>query len=238
MRLVRSSIGLIASSLTVLTVLMLLSPWTAHPGFAQATLGSVEDLLRSAPIPSTDRILAAFQLGISAGTLSPEDALIVTDRIVQAGGMLSDKEAVFLALATTLEQALPVERLIDKVIEGISRRVALSAVRFEVELRARLQAGVRDLLFSKGVFAGGSGSAGGTALPQQRFDLLVMHTADALGDYRESGGSPLEYPAVYLAVEQRLTYLGGSVIPMQDVELALLRIEPAELGSTLLGALA
>jgi len=235
MKLIRRIIGLIAVSLAVSIVVF---PWVAPQASAQTVLDSVGDLLTSASIPSTDRVLAAFTLGLSAGTLSAEDALLVTDRIVQSGGLTADKEAVLVALATTLEQALPVERLIDKVIEGISRRVPLSAIRFEIELRARLQAGVRDLLFSKGIFAGGSASAGGTSLPQHRFDLLVMHISDALGDYREGGGSPLDYPAVYLAVEQRLTYLGGSVIQMADVELALSRIEPAELGAILLGALA
>ncbi len=204
---------------------------------AQSSLDSVEDLLMAASIPSAEQIRGAFQLGISASILTAEDALLVTDRIVQAAGTAADKEAILLALATTLEQALPVERLIDKVIEGISRRVPLSAIRFEVQLRASLQAGIRDLLFSKGIFVGSPSSAGGTALPQQRFNLLVMHISDALGDYREGGGSPLDYPSVHSAVEQRLTYLGGSVILLQDVELALSRIEPAELGSALLGAL-
>ncbi len=233
MMITRRSIGRIAVSLTVL---LLVSSWLAPKAFSQAPLEAVEELLRSASIPSTDRILAAFQLGISVETLSPDSALLVTDRLIQSSGLQSDKETVLVALATTLEQALPVERLIDKVIEGISRRVALSAIRFEIEVRARLQAGVRDLLFSKGIFVGGRGS-GGTALPQDRFDLLVMHIADALADYRGGGGSPLDYPSVYLAVQQRLTFLGGSVIPMADVDLALARIEPTELGSVLLGVL-
>ena len=233
MMITRRLIGRIAVSLTVL---LLVSSWLAPQAFSQAPLETVEELLRSASISSTDRILAAFQLGISVGTLSPDSALLVTDRLIQSSGLQSDKETVLVVLATALEQALPVERLIDKVIEGISRRVALSAIRFEIEVRARLQAGVRDLLFSKGIFVGGRGS-GGTALPQERFDLLVMHIADALGDYREGGGSPLDYPSVYLAVQQRLTYLGGSVIPLADVDLALARIEPTELGAILLGAL-
>ncbi len=233
MKITRRSIGRIVVSLTVL---LLVCSWVAPESLSQAPLAAVEDLLRSASIPSTDRILTAFQLGTSVGTLSPDSALLLTDRLLQSSGLQSDKETVFLTLATTLELALPVERLIDKVIEGLSRRVALSAIRFEIEVRARLQASVRDVLFSKGIFVGGRGS-GGTSLPQDRFDLLVMHIADALGDYREGGGSPLDYPSVSLAVQQRLTYLGGSVIPMADVELALARIEPTELGSVLLGAL-
>ncbi|MBN1858556.1 hypothetical protein JW848_05055 [Candidatus Bipolaricaulota bacterium] len=232
MKLGRTVIAMLALSLTVVLVAA-----AGTQVSAQTPLDSVEDLLRAASIPSTDRILDAFQFGISANTLTPQDAFLVTDRIIQATGVLADKEAVLLALAMTLEQALPVDWLIDKVVEGISRRVALSAIRFEVQLRAQLQAGVRDLLFSKGIFAGNPSSTGGTALPQQRFNLLVMHISDALGDYREGGGSPLDYLSVYSAVEQRLAYLGGSVILLQDVELALSRVEPAELGQALLGAL-
>jgi len=105
-------------------------------------------------------------------------------------------------------------------------------------LRERLLTEVRDLLGSKNIFRAKDGSpAVSPALPGPRFDLLVTHIADSLGDYLDGGGSPRDGYALLAEVTKRLNLLKGSVIPASDVELVLSRIEATDLTRATLEAL-
>jgi hypothetical protein len=128
--------------------------------------------------------------------------------------------------------------LSSKAAEGLARGVPLPVIAQGLALRERLLAEVRDLLYSERIFRAQEGvPAVSLALPAARFDLLLAHIADSLGDYVEGGGSPWNGDVILAGVASRLTLLKGSVIPAEDVDLVLARIEAGDLTRAVLEAL-
>ncbi|GAG00108.1 unnamed protein product, partial [marine sediment metagenome] len=83
--------------------------------------------------------------------------------------------------------------------------------------------------YSKGIFVATEGQAASAFLLPARFDILVIHIADALGEYLEGWGNPLDGYLLKEVVHLRLSNLKGVVVPVDDVELILARIGPADL---------
>ena len=213
--------------LVVLGVVLLF----AHGGMAlaESAVADVTKALQALPLSRGEEILEAFKIGFAQGHLLPEEALRLVTRLSAVEASLADKEALLLTFASVLAESLPVKTLVDKALEGLSRGVLLSQINREVSRRAYLLTEVRDLLYAKGIFVAKEGEATSPFLPPERFDLLVIHIADALGEYLEGGGSPLEGYLLEEVVRLRLSKLKGVVIPIGDVELILARIKGADL---------
>ncbi len=221
--------------LAVLGVVLLF----AHGGMmlAESTVADVTKALQALPLSRGEEILEAFKIGFAQGHLLPEATLRLVTRLSAVEASLVDKEAILLTFASVLAEGLPAKTLVDKALEGLSRGVPLSQIGLQVSIRAYLLTEVRDLLYAKGIFVAKEGEATSPFLPPERFDLLVIHIADALGEYLEGGGSPLEGYLLEEVVRLRLSKLKDAVIPAEDVELALARIGPGDLTRVVLEVL-
>ena len=205
---------------------------------AQGSPIEVTHRIEALSLPHEAEIVSAFQMGFSQGRLSASDTLSLVERLAATGGSASDQDAILLAIAHALEDNLPVTMLQTKAAEGLARGVALPVIAQGLALRERLLAEVRDLLCSKNIFRAEEESPiVPPALPGPRFDLLVTHIADGLGDYLDGGGSPRDGYALLAEMTKRLNLLKGSVIPAGDVELVVSRIEATDLTRTVLEAL-
>jgi len=204
---------------------------------AETTAADVEQALQALSLSQGEKILEAFKIGFVQGHLLPEETLRLVTRLTVAEGSPAEKEAILLTLASALMDDLPGKILVDKTLEGLSRGVPLSQIGQQVSIRARLLVEVRDLLYSKGILVATEGQAASSFLLPARFDLLVIHIADALGEYLEGGGSPLDGFLLEEVVHLRLSKLEGVVIPVDDVELVLARITAGDLSRVVLEVL-
>jgi len=204
---------------------------------AETTAADVEQALQVLSLSQGEEILDAFKIGFVQGHLLPEETLRLVTRLTAAEGGSAEKEAILLTLASALMDDLPGKMLVDKTLEGLSRGVPLTQIGQQVSIRARLLAEVRDLLYSKGIFVATEGQAASAFLLPARFDILVIHIADALGEYLEGWGNPLDGYLLKEVVHLRLSKLRGVVVPVEDVELVLARIGPADLARVVLDVL-
>jgi hypothetical protein len=205
---------------------------------AQNGTVSISEALSEFALSSAARIESAFLRGVQQEKLMADTALRLLDLLAATPGTAQQKESLLSVIATTLESELPAEALADKAIQGMMQGVPLAYITQEIETRRLLEGAVRELLFAKGIFsAPGTQRTAPNHLPQSSFDGLVTHVAGALGDRLEAGGSPFESEALYAAVSSRLNNLPSSVIPRQDVDLALDRIEAVDLTDAVLAAL-
>jgi len=200
---------------------------------AETTTVDVEQALQALPLSQRERILESFKVGLVQGQLLPEESLRLVTRLTAVEGNPVEKEAILLTLAFALTEGLPGKSLVDKTLEGLSRRAPLVQIGQQVSIRARLLVEVRDLLYSKGIFVAAEGQVASSVLLPARFDLLIIHIADALGEYLEGGGSPLDGHLLKEAVQLRLSKLEEVVIPVEDVELVLARITAGDLSRVL-----
>jgi len=234
----RLSIVLLVLSLLVLSPLL---------GSATSTVNDVQQALVSLIPTRASEIMSAFSLGFDQGRLNVPDTLHVIIRLRDYSGEQSDKEGILLTIAHALQDDLPAAMLIEKAEEGMARRIPLNVILNGVKGQPRilgltereyLLSATRDTLYSKGIFSAPPGAkAAAQSLPLSRFDTLVSETADALADYVESGGSPLEGHLLYRQVSDRLTDLSNLKAPIvmpSDAQLVLERITPADLTSYVL----
>jgi hypothetical protein len=189
-------------------------------------------------------VLGSVAVRRSALADPPESTLLSTVEtwLAEKEGSVADKEAILSIIRHALEDDLPVEMLVDKIKEGLGpaeiaqAKVPLPQIVQEVSRRVCLLSEVRDLLWNKGIFSLPEGEkAVVPALSPKRFDSLVTEIADALGDYLEGGGSPLEGYLLFQTVSHRLwtlSQLTEPVISKEDADLILnsdRAIKPGEL---------
>jgi len=209
----------------------------AAVGGAAADASDLHRALMAIPLAAEDRILASFELGLRQDGFPADDLLRLIERLAAAPGAAAEKEALLLTLSRALEDGLPIDALLGKAFEGLARGVPLTVIDRGLSQRRTLLVEVRDLLYAKGVFGAPAGAAAvASALPILRFHALVSNIADALGDYLEGGGSPLEGHLLYREVRDRLTMLRGVTLVASDVDLVLPRIEPGDLTRIALAA--
>jgi len=204
---------------------------------AQVTVSDLSRSLTAIPLIEGERIVAAFAIGFTQEVFPAEQVLRFIDRLTSAPGNPAEKERLLMVLARAMEDGLPIDELVNQGFEGLARSIPLPDIERRLSQRLILLIEVRDLLYAVGVFSASPGApAVPSALPSARFHPLVMHIADAVGDYLDGGGSPLEGHAIYQEVLLRLTTLQGVTLPMEDVQLVLDRIEPSELARVALSA--
>ena len=133
---------------------------------------------------------------------------------------------------------MPIESLISMAFEGLARGVPLQQIEQGLSERLVLLAETRDLLYSKGIFSVPSGSPQTipTAIPMLRFNQLLIHISETIGEFLGGGGSPFEGHVMYQEVRNRLTLLQGVTLLSEDVALVLDRNEPSDLTQVALAA--
>ena len=220
--------------LFVLGVLVLFVPAVG----AQTSLASFSEALSAIPLENPGYILGAIDVGLSQDGFPGTDVLRVIERLAGDTSPTNEKEEILRTLAQALHEGLPINDLVTKIFEGLARRIPLPEIERGLEQRLALLIELRDTLYAVGVFSAPAGAAAvASALPTARFNRLLMNIADAVADYIEGGGSPLEGHAMYEEVRIRLTMLQGSVLPIADVQVALERIAPSDLTRAALAAL-
>jgi len=205
---------------------------------AQIPLIDYEHALHSIPVSNPDFILSTIELGMTQPDFPAEPLLRLIDRLVEHPTPPFEKEAILIILAHAMEVGLPIEELINRASEGLARGVPLQDIEGGVAQGFALLAETRDLLYSKGIFSAPAGSTQTvpTAIPMPRFNQLLIHISEAIGDFLAGGGSPFEGHVIYQEVRNRLTMLQGVTLLSEDVDLVLDRIEPSDLTQVALAA--
>lgn len=218
------------------TILLTLLPVVSV--IAQIPLIEYEQALYSVPVSNPDFILSTIELGMTQEDFPAEPLLRLIDRLANHPAPSFEKEAILIVLAHALEDGFPIEGLINKASEGLARGVPLQQVEQGLSERLILLAETRDLLYSKGIFStpAGAPQTMPTAIPMLRFNQLLIHISETIGDFLEGGGSPFEGHVLYQEVHKRLTMLQGVTLLPEDVELVLERIEPSDLTQVALAA--
>jgi len=224
--------GMIVALSLVLVALLGIS------GVAQIPLVEFERALLEIPVANPDRFLRAIEIGFGQADFPAEELLQLIERLATHTAPSPEKEALLLPIVSALEEGLPIEGLVNKAFEGLARRIPLPDIEHGLHQRLILLGEVRDLLYSKGVFsvAPGAPQSAPSAIPTPRFNHLLIHIADAIGDHLEGGGSPFDGHVLYQGVRERLIMLEGVTLPPEDVELVLERIGPSDLTDAALAA--
>ena len=205
---------------------------------AQIPLMDYQRVLYSIPVSNPDFILSTVELAMTQPDFPAEPLLRLIDRLVDHPAPAFEKEAILIILAHAMEVGLPIEGLINRASEGLARGVALQQIEGGLSQHLILLAETRDLLYSKGIFSAPAGAPQPvtTAIPMPRFNQLLIHISEAIGEFLEGGGSPFEGHVLYQEVHNRLTMLQGVTLLVEDVELVLDRIEPSNLTQVALAA--
>ena len=220
------------------TVLLLLTAAVALAVSAQVPLQDYERALYSIPVFNPDFMLSTIELAMTQEDFPAEPLLSFIERLADHPGEPFEKDAILMVLAHAMEVGLPIEGLVSKAFEGLARRIPLHQLESWLSQRMVLLAETRDLLYSKGIFSAPSGSPQTvpTAIPMPRFNLLLIHISEAIGDFLEGGGSPFDGHVLYQEVYNRLSMLQGVTLVPDDVQLVLERIEPSDLTQVALAA--
>jgi hypothetical protein len=205
---------------------------------AQIPLTEYAQALAAIPVSNPDYILSKIELTMSQQDFPAQPLLRLIDRLGSHAAPAAEKEAILIVLAHALEDGLPIEGLISRASEGLARSVPLPQIEQGLTMRLTLLAETRDLFYSKGIFSAPAGAypAISTAIPMVRFNQLVIHVSEPIGEFLEGGGSPFEGAALYEEVHNRLTMLQGVTLLPEDVALVLDRIEPSDLTQVALAA--
>lgn len=174
------------------------------------------------------RMWAAIEPAITDNRLQAALVLFFLERLDRVSGPIAIKEKIGLVITTALEDDLPVVLLIDEIHEGLARGIRLQLILRVITQQRKIISGVRDLLEARRIFITNTREEEGEVifLPRERFDLVVMHIADALGIYLAAEGDPRHAAALYATAAERLVRLSEiEIIPTAIVELVLRRID-------------
>jgi len=228
-------------------------------GSAQVSIDDFSLALSALPLTSEDRILAAIGAGLSQDRFPAARMLQLTQQIVTIPGSVEEKEGILILIARTIEEGLPADGMIEKgfalaaalgeglpikaiiqeTLKWFTQRAPLSSIEYGISRRLLLLRAVRDLLFEKEIFSlpPGAPQTVPTALPEPRFNELLLQISDEVGDYLDGGGSPFEGEVLRTQVINRLTRLRGEVILGSDVTLIRDNITASDLTRVALAAL-
>lgn len=232
----------------------------SNVGYPQVSIDDFSRVLSALPLTSEDRILAAIGTGLSQDGFPAERMLQLAEQLIVIPGSIQEKEGILILVTRTIEEGLPADGIIEKgfalalalgeglpieaiileALKGFAQGTPLPSIEAGISRRLVLLRAVRGLLFEKEIFSvpPGAPQTIPTALPEPRFNELLLQISDAVSDYLDGGGSPFEGDILLAQVTDRLTKLPAEVIPRSDVELALNRITAADLTRVALAALA
>ncbi len=146
----------------------------------------------------------SLRRGFNQGRLTPNRAFGFLTKIHQSGAQIPVREQVFLIIARTLQEDLPINRMLNKVAEGLARGEPLSTIApILQEWKTTLQ-GVKVLLESKDIHVGSKVLNQNKPLPIYPFDLLTEDIAGGLEQYVIAGKDPTDQQLVKREVILRL----------------------------------
>ena len=105
--------------------LLFLVLFTATQVAAQIPLAEYEQALHSIPVSNIDFILSTIEWGMAQPDFPAAPLLRLIDRLAEHPAPAFEKEAIVLVLARALEEALPIEGLVNMALEGVARNVPL-----------------------------------------------------------------------------------------------------------------
>jgi len=227
--------------------------------YASALIDDFSRVLSALPLTSEDRILAAIETGLSQDGFPADRMLQLTQQLVTIPGSVEEKEGILILIARTIEgglpavgmiekgfdlaaalgEGLPIEAIIQEALKWFTQRAPLSSIEYGISRRLFLLRAVRGLLFEKEIFSvpPGAPQTVPTALPEPRFNELLLQISDEVGDYLDGGGSPFEGEVLRTQVINRLARLKGDVIRGSDVNLICDNITASDLTRVALAAL-
>jgi len=167
--------------------------------------------------------------------------LQLTQQIVTIPGSVEEKEGILILIARTIEEGLPADGMIEKgfaLASALGEGLPIKAI-IQETLKWFTQRAPLSSLFEKEIFSlpPGAPQTVPTALPEPRFNELLLQISDEVGDYLDGGGSPFEGEVLRTQVINRLTRLRGEVILGSDVTLIRDNITASDLTRVALAAL-
>lgn len=178
-------------------------------------------------------LIQAFRKGFQEGAITPEQAYKLLEEVNESGAELELREQVLLTIADALLKSVPVEMLVNKVLEGLHRGIPMSIILVEIQERKRTLEEVKALLEGKGFKVGVELRIGGVTLALQvnLWGLVITEIARALEDYVRGGNDPTDSFAVKRAVLLRLQRLQqDSIIPGGITRWVEVNLSAEELG--------
>jgi len=163
-------------------------------------------------------LIQAFQKGFAEGAITPERADQLLRAVNESGAELEFREQVLLTIADALLKSVPVEMLVNKVLEGLHRGAPMSVILEEIQERKKTLEEVKALLEGKGFKVGVELRIGGVTLMLsfELWGLVTTEIAGALEDYVRNGNDPTDSLAVRQAVLLRLQRNRSIPQPLKD----------------------
>lgn len=152
----------------------------------------VINLIDQMPLPAESKgtVLSGFSRILAEDCLPDTVNLVFTflQRIHTSGANLEDREALLLLVARAALGDMPVEMLINKTLEGLSRGVPLEVILAEVQERQTTLSEVKALLQAKGIRIRQSPNAAG--FPRCEVYAAITDVATVLEDHVRANKDP------------------------------------------------
>lgn len=173
---------------------------------AQPTPEDVYKCFVELGVSDLQTLQAGFAKGFADKRITPDTALKLCQRLKQSPAPLSLREGVLQIIARALLEDLPVEMLVDKAFEGLTKGVPLDVINNELLERKATLGEVKALLVSKGIVANITIRIGPITiqLTLAIVDTVITEAARALEDYVRGGGKLEDANAIKSAVQLRL----------------------------------
>ncbi len=154
--------------------------WLAWAATEQDVANLIDNMSISSAAKAT--VKSGFLRGIQDGRLSADGAFDFLQRVSTSGAPIADRETVLVAIASALLEDLPVEMLINKVVEGLARGLAMDVIAAEVVERRQTLGEVKALLNQKGATAAN--------FAQTAVDAAITDIATVLESHVRDGKDP------------------------------------------------
>lgn len=173
---------------------------------AQPTPEDVYKCFVELGVSDLQTLQAGFAKGFADKRITPDTALKLCQRLKQSPAPISLREGVLQIIARALLEDLPVEMLVDKAFEGLTKGVPLDVINNELLERKATLGEVKALLVSKGIVANITIRIGPITiqLTLAIVDTVITEAARALEDYVRGGGKLEDANAIKSAVQLRL----------------------------------
>lgn len=192
---------------------------------AQDVLSYIDTLYIS--LEAKEALAKSLRRGLNQGRVTPQKAFDFLEKIHQSGAQIQEREQVFLIVARTLQSDLPINRMLNKVAEGLARGEPLSTIAFILQGWKQTLQQVKVLLESKNIKVGSKVLTQNKPLSIHLFDPLTEDMAGAMEQFVIKGKDPTNQQLVKRAVIMRLKRDGR--IPSALVELIENRVSGGEL---------
>lgn len=152
---------------------------------AQTTAANVQDYINQCLSVSANvkaALNGAAQNAIGSGRLDAKEMLDMLQKLENSNASQSQKEQLLTSMTNTLNAGIPIEVLMNELLEGISLGAPMDLVVSNVEEMAQTLSEVKSLLDGKGITANNHG--------QSDADTAISEMTQALEDYIANSNNP------------------------------------------------